>query len=151
LIAGLFVTLAMGGYYYNGQRAQSLLVAKAATPAVEVEAEEPEVKTLGSLAYLERQREADPAGAGASGRADETKVRAGAVTVREQIANVHAAVKPQREVRTEMVSKSKELDASVLSFSEHRGRLESLALVLDTELTGHHRIGTLQPQKVSNR
>jgi hypothetical protein len=64
---------------------------------------------------------------------------------------VHAAVKPQREVRTEMAPKSKELDASVLSFSEHRGRLESLALVLDTELTGHHRIGTPQTQKVSNR
>ncbi|MGZ5124703.1 MAG: DnaJ domain-containing protein [Burkholderiales bacterium] len=149
LVAGLFVTLAMGGYYYNGQRAQSLLVAKAATPALEAEAQETEVNTIRPLAYLERQREPDLAGAGANRRVDDTNARAGAE--REQTANVHAAVKQQREVRNEMAAKPKELDASVLGVSEHRGRLESLALVLDTELAGHHRIGMPQTQKVSNR
>jgi hypothetical protein len=136
LVAGLLVTLVMGGYYYNGQRAQSLLVAKAATPAVEAEAQETAVRAIGPLAYVERQREPDPARA---------------VAEREQAANVHAAVKQQQEVRTEMAAKPKELDASVLSLSEHRGRLESLALVLDTELTGHHRIGMPQTQTVLSR
>jgi hypothetical protein len=150
LVAGLFVALAMGGYYYNGQRVQtSIAVAKAATSGSEAEANEAEVQTTRELAQFQQQREATLAGAGANKRVEETRARAG--VEREHTSNMHAAVKQQREPPVEMAAGPRELDASVLKLSEHRGRLESLALVLDTELAGHQRTSTPQTQRVSNR